>query len=418
MATTAFILAAALLAGQSAAQVPAPAPADRIVTASGYVAGIDQEAVSWFQIYDLDARLVLPAAQRQTYLEVLLASVQTSVAVRVRFDAGAGRLGGGGTYIVYPLCSIGTDSGARFGDEERNCPPTAASAPASERLLALGLGQVQQRPGAGRELLTQALAAAPDLPAPARALAHRARGGALEALAFDESESESAGADRLMAESLADLRRVAALRPDDAEAQLAVARALLFLGGYSEARAIYADAARRWPEQAFEIAVRMGALYRQQGDYPRALQELDDYARGEGGVVEGMKFHYHRAWTLSLLERYEEALRTIESGLSAQPDYSSAYQLRSCIRGRLGRVREALADQERALELVSALPGEQTPGVRRIIERSRTIAVALRGAVAGRPTEATAVACEGLWDRWIRPRSRSPLIDAALGSSD
>ena len=408
------MIVAALLAGIAAAlaQPAPPPPAERIFEVPGHVGNWDTEGDEWFAMSGYSIRFSMPpGADRDGFWRLVQAADERAVALRFRIDVAAGRLGRDGFYVIYPLCAIGTANGSWHGDTARNCPAGAAAVPAAERLLALGLVLALDDPEAARRTFGEALAD-PGLAPNGQALALRNRGAAAEGMSFD-LEPASAGYDRLWADALADYRRLAALLPDRASPRLAMAAALVALGGYDEALAVYQEIMRRWPDQAAEATVEIGALYRQRGDYRRALATLDDYARGrDASQLNGMKFHYHRAWTLVLLGRDEEAVREIDQGLTTQPDYSAAFLLRSCARARLGRLAEALADQRRALELRSAFFAESSAGVRAEFARSRAVIAMLEEAVAARRSGPVSAPCEGFWDRWIRPRTRSPLLDA------
>lgn len=384
---------------------------ERVFSIGGYPSDWGEEG-DWVKLAELDARFTIPEGeQRETIWRVIDAASERRVAVRVRFDAVAGRLGAGNDHMVYPLCSIGVASGASFGDEAGNCPGADGATSEGERLLAVGLAQSVWRPESARRTLERALAASPPLPPRARVLALRARGQAAQHLAEDLGPDDL-DFDRLWAEALADYRRALELLPDSAGPRFAVAAALVELGGYDEALAIYREIGERWPEHEFEVAVRIGAAHRNRGDYRAALQALDDYAQGQDPHGFGMKFHYHRAWTLTLLERFEEAARHVGEGLMGQPDYASAYQLRACAYARLGRLAEALEDQRRALQLLSELEVESSPGIRRVLDRVGHDVARLERAVASERNEPLAAPCEGYWDRWSHPRSRSSLIDA------
>lgn len=398
-------LGLAAVATQGAAS-PAPVQ-DRIFTLSGYVSSRDEKGDAWFRLAGHEARLMLPSgAERETFWLLLEAAEERNVTFHVRVDAAAGRLVGESRRLVYPVCSIRTPTGASFGDEARNCPPRAPPEAESERLLALALAQVDEHPEQARRLLSEALAASPELPLLARAVAYKERAELTEFLSLDLAPGEAQ--DRLLADALADRRRLADLLPDRAGPQLALANAFSALGAYEEAEEVLRETGRRWPDEAFNVAVDLGALFRQQGNYRRALDMLDDYARRNPGV-DGMRYHYHRAWTLMLLGRNEEALRSVDAGLVSQPDYGSAYGLRSCLLSRLGRLDEALADQERAIELYGLMIGQGAYS-RVVIERSRSAAAALREAVAAGRRGPVSAPCWELLRLWSRPRSRSPLI--------
>ena len=406
------ILAALALAGAPPAGDAAGSGA-RLFDVPGHVGDWDSEGGTWFAMEGYNVRFSIPqGADRDGIWQLLEAAADRGVALRIRFDAAAGRLGDDGRQVVYPLCALGAANGAWYGDAARNCPGEAATAPRAERLLALGLAQAFEHPEAARRTLAEALRA-PDLAPNAEALALRTHGDTAEAMSAD-FEPASAEHDRLWADALADYRRLVALLPDRAEPRRAMADALVALGGYDEALNAYQEIRRRWPDQAFQMAVSIGSLFRQRGDYRRALATLDDYARnGDASRLDGMKFHYHRAWTLVLLGRDEDAVREIDLGLRTQPDYSSAFLLRSCARARLGRLAEALADQRRGLELASALLAEPGASMRADFARSRAVIAALEEALAAQRSTPLGTPCEGFWDRWSRPRARSPLLDAA-----
>jgi len=123
-----------------------------------------------------------------------------------------------------------------------------------------------------------------------------------------------------------------------------------------------------------------------------------------------MRFHYHRAWTLMLLDRNGEALAEIEQGIRHQPDYVTAYSMRSCLRARLGQLQSALEDQERVQRLLRGGTGDET-WRREGLERSHAISQAYRRAIELGETSSSTALCESIWDRWSKPRPRSPLLD-------
>ncbi len=200
-----------------------------------------------------------------------------------------------------------------------------------------------------------------------------------------------------------------AVGPDQPLAQYGTARLLADLGGYDEAMAIYQAIGLRWPEEAFEIAIRTGALFRKQGRYREALAALDTYV-AQAGPREGMRIRYHRGWTLQLLDRTAEAVTELDRGLESQPDYPFAYFMRSCAHARLGHLREALADQERGLDLLSGWAAGTGAAVENEIGRSRALVETLRRLIATGRQRATDAPCGGFWHRDIRSRPRSALL--------
>ena len=384
----------------------------RIVTLFGDVGRSGSDPDDWFRLRGLDAKLLIPAGEeREMHRATIDAAAEQGTSVRVRVDAGAGRLAPTGDHIVYPVCSIAPVGGDWVGDEARNCPPAAAGETETERLLARGIALTHSRPEAERPLLTRALAATPSLAPLTEALARKARADAAEALSLD-LEPDDPDHDRLLAQVLSDHRRLSELLPNRPAVLSRIAEVLRDLGGYDEAHAAYREIQRRWPQESFDVALGMGALYRQQGDYRAALRVLNDYARTNPTATYGMRFHYHRAWTLMLLRSFAEAEREVTDGLLAQPDYPWALLLRSCVRAQRGRLEEALADQERALELSrEALIGTNA-ALDPNMARSRAVIDLLRGALRQGRRGRMAAPCEGFWDRWIRPRQRSLLLTA------
>jgi tetratricopeptide (TPR) repeat protein len=230
-----------------------------------------------------------------------------------------------------------------------------------------------------------------------------------------ELERRSPAADRALMAALEDYRALAALEPDDVEHRFAVAEGLSELGAYDKAEAAFRAILGTWPAEEFRVTIRLGALQRLHGDYRQALDTLNQLV-ARNGPQEGMRFHYHRAWTLSLLGRYDEAIRDLSEGLKDQPDFASAYLRRACAYASIGRIREALADAEEARSLLAALSYAATA---KVIKDDNAEAEGLRdrfsAALAagadGKPITGT---CRGsVWEEYERPRPRSRLLPRA-----
>lgn len=406
-----------VLAALAVAQaVPAERPADgdrRIFMAIGSVDDGGPENGGWFQFEESHQRFRLPPypGDADTYLHILSAAAQRGVSLSVRYDATRGRVDADGAYVEYPLCSLSAANGASFGDERANCPPVpGARRETAESALALGLAMVGPRPAEARRRLGVAIDDAQLAPS-LRAIALQERGEASEIIARGLPWA-GADHDRALADALADYRRWAALSPDRPKPQYAIARALAGLGGYGEAMAIYRAIGQRWREEAFEVAIRTGALFRMQGLYAEALRAIDDFVAREG-PRQGMRIHYHRGWTLALLGRPTEALEDLRQGLADQPDFPYAYFMRSCANAQLGQLSDALADQERGLELLSAVADEVGVGLTENLQTSRATVRTLRRLIETGRQRPTDVPCHGLWRRDVRTRPRSALLGPA-----
>ena len=411
-----LVLIVAALAGQAATPVQThreESANERIVTANGYsFTGLhEDEEGYWFELNDDERRFRLPrlgAAALEPYLDVLEAASERGFALRVRFDV-AGSADAETGVATYRLCSLTVGNVAPIGDETVNCPATpTSSAQGAEALVARALATTLSRPQSARRLFAEALAdrnLAPQL----RRLAFKWRGEAGEALAEAEPWA-SQSYDQLLVETLADYREWARLAPDDPDPQHAIALVLAKLGAYADAIAAFAAVGRRWPEEALNVAIRTGIVHRQQGDYREALAVLDRYSAREG-AQEGMRFAYHRGWTLIMLGRHGEAIVELNRGMDSQPDYSSAYLLRSCAHAQVGSFADALRDQERGLELLAISARDGELGLEPDIARSRSLIETLRRAAAEGRRAPLPEACQGHWDRYITQRPRSPLLE-------
>lgn len=407
----------AMLAVVLAAFQPAPAPTqaspgnDRLLQETGYIRDAGDEDGGWFRFAESRMRFRLPANPREagTLVQLLGRASQTGVAIRVRYDVASGRPDAAGDYVEYQLCSISVGNGASFGDAAANCPPRPAPALGpGEAALVRGVAETSTAPEAARRSLATSLAVR-ELNPRLRAMALEARGQAAESRANAMPWAGEAF-DRITFEGLTDYRGWVAAAPGDPQPLYATARLLADLGGYDEAMAIYRAIGRRWPEQAFNVAIRTGALLRRQGRFREALAALDAFVT-ESGIVEGMRYRYHRAWTLHLLGRPAEAVEEINRGFESQPDYPYAYFIRSCANAKLGRLQEALADQERGLELLAGFSGSQN--YEEAVRTGRAHVESLRRLVAGGGRQPTDLPCQGYWQRDIRSRTRSPLLGGA-----
>jgi tetratricopeptide (TPR) repeat protein len=416
-----LILVGAMLLAQPP-QGPAVAPAQdkateasgqRLFSTSGYIEHAGDENGGWFQFAYSHQRFRLPADgdAARPLIQVVVETSRRRTALRVRYDAWAGRADAAGGFVEYPLCALSVATGASVGDERINCPaPAEPPGDTTDGALARGLALAGSQPAQARLLLGRALSDQ-RLTGRLRAAALEARGGAAEAIAASLPFAGEAF-DQAIISGLADDRAWVAIAPDDVEAHYSVARLLADLGGYAEAETIFRAIGRRWPEEAFNVAVRTGALYRRQSRYAEALRALDDFAAREG-PQDGMKYHYHRAWTLTLLNRPRDAVDELGRGLTSQPDYAYAYFMRACAYGRIGRIGEALADQERGLELIAGDADLFGPYFRDQIAIARSTADALRRLAATDRSTPTAVACDRLWARDIAPRPRSSALPHA-----
>lgn len=410
MAVAVMLVAALLGAAPGRAQEPAAEPR-RIFEDHGTFGdtGVEGAETVWFTLWEPHIRFRVgpePEAKLQE-LEALIRRANAAMrSVSLRYDAAGGRFDARSGTLIYPLCDLMLDH-LRF-EPSRPCGQSAPPPPATpEAALALARAHLTVGDFARARSL---LAGIEPLPEPGfRKLLLRTRAQAAEGAGI-VAEWLSPAADRALADALADYRALEALEPDDVEIQFSIGALLLDLGGYAEAREIYDRILARWPDEEYRVAVRIGALHRARGDYGKALEALDRLVVRRG-PQRGMRFHYHRGWTLSLLGRLNEAIREYDEGLTEQPDYSSAYFRRACARASLGRLREALADVDEARRLYETLPGAATS---KLIQDGIREAAALRAALEAAAASGggpVANGCTGpSWRQHETPRPRSPML--------
>lgn len=301
-------------------------------------------------------------------------------------------------------------------------PTQGSSRSAAEQALVRGVALA----AAGRssdaiDAVNEAMATSPTaLGADARLLAIKTRGQMFARRADEVSaEGTSAESDRYLISALKDLQAWERLDPTDVEARYASARALVDLGAYDDALAIYTAIPKHWPNETYWPTIRTGTIYRQRRDYAGALQALDSLVVREG-LQTGMAFHFHRGWTLNLLGRYAEAESELSEGLKHQPDYAWAMAYRACARAGQGHIAPALSDQEAAVAQFRRYP--DSGGVDQA-DRKQAIAVesALRGQLQTGSSGGMQDLCKGYLGYLLPPRARAagiPSIEpiAAVGS--
>jgi tetratricopeptide (TPR) repeat protein len=404
----ALVLAALATAAGAGAQKPAVEQHGIFEDLGNLTDAAEDGAGIWLSLWQPYVRFRIeaePEAKRNQLLFLINRATQGYRSVSIRYDAAGGRLNRQTGTLDYPLCALALDE-LRF-EPSRACKvktPAALNGPEAALVMAqayLASGDFQR---------TKDLLARSDLPADVafRKIFLKVRAAATDGVASTETPL-SLAADQAAAASLADYRALALLEPDDVEHHFAVARALQDLGGYAEASAAYDVLLKRWPDEDFRVAVRRGALYRGQGEYEKALDVLNQLV-ARNLLYDGMKFRYHRAWTLSLLGRHDEAIADLSEGLRTQPDYASAYTRRACAYSAIGRLREASEDVGQAARLYSAYPGADK-ALRHEIAEIEALRAQIEAALAQGAGKRISTGCTGpYWRIAERPRPRSALL--------
>ena len=409
------LLGAAILAALSAPAAPAeeaPPGQRRIFEDYGNltVAESDEAGTVWLALWDDHVRFRLDGESRDRLPELrrlIERAYGEGRAVTIVYDGSLGRVDRASGTLQYPLCGITMDDLA-FAPTHP-CATAAPEPPASAE-VALPLANAHAKVANFR--LAETLLERRDLPDdPAfRRLFLRIHARIEEGIA-SEAGRRGPQADRAFAAALADHRALARLEPEQADHQFAIASALADLGGYADAEALYRRILEAWPDEDFRVSVNRAALHRFQGQYGEALDALDRLV-ARGGPQEGMKFHYHRGWLLTLLGRHEEAVAEFTQGLADQPDYSSAYIRRACALAGMGRLREALDDVGKASRLYADLPGAATSKwLQDDIAEAAGARKRLEAALAQGVDRPLTGLCAGpAWRGLETPRPRSPLL--------
>ena len=400
---------ATLAAFASAASAQRATPGQRIFESQGIPSGAssDNEESLLVSFWDEHVRFRVPKQPEDRLAKlqaILIRSLDSGQSVSFTYDASEGRVNRETGTLDFPLCGA-TLEGATF--EPVVACSTAPSNPSASADSALALAYAFSNLGEhaqARKLLQRAEPA--DEPA-FRKLLLRIRADAA-ILSVDEPWSESA--DRAHLAALNDYRELATIQPDDVELQFSIADALEELGDYDEARIVLDRIPRRWTDEKFRTAVRIGALYRRQGENERALEQLDDFvAKNPDPRFRGMKFHYHRGWTLTRMKRFDEAVAEFDKGLQRQPDYPYAYFRRACAQASRGRIADALTDVERGRKLLAEAPAKLDP-IEFDIRRADAVILELKRARETADYKPMPGICEGYWGRSDEARSKSPLL--------
>ncbi|MEO6199501.1 MAG: tetratricopeptide repeat protein, partial [Sphingomicrobium sp.] len=222
----------------------------------------------------------------------------------------------------------------------------------------------------------------------------------------------SDAADRQMLAILRDTKRLFKLKPlADVAIELSVT--LRNLGDYEQAQQVLEEAAKRWPDDDISIDYERSALARQVDEPGESLGILNAMA-AKHGPMDGMRFYYHRGWTLTNLGRFDEAIADFTVGINGQPDYHYAYFRRACAYAQIGDLKRALSDLNDGIGQIDSLPAEFVGGaVRRDRARASEAMKALKSDVSAGKTETRPDVCSGYFSEPDTPRMPSRYLDAA-----
>ncbi|HEX6742026.1 MAG TPA: tetratricopeptide repeat protein [Sphingomicrobium sp.] len=407
------LLAAATAAVASAASAASPQGGAYEIQET--IRTIAPDGWSWFESESGGMRFVVePKRLGDTArLADLLDGARTQGrSVRIRFTAVHARFDPTSGKATYPLCSVQIEeTRVEIG---RSCPDRIAVAKGGlvERLTVARAEIAAGSPRPAVETLSAALAD-PKLSPELKLFALRSRTAAYRSIA-DREKPGSEAADLALVRTLSDVREIARLNPDSAGPQASIAYLLQELGDYDGARRTFEQILAKWPERKINPTIDLAAILRNQGDNQAALDLINSLVADHSPADLGMRFYYHRGWTLLELRRFDEAIADFSEGLRSQPDYPGAFMLRACAYASVGNLPFALSDVETAGRLLRRLPQEADNGlVAADVRRADEIAAQLRTQIPVDGSKPFPAACEGYADWPIRPRLKSRLLEAA-----
>ncbi len=375
----------------------------------------EPDGSTWFKTWSEGARFVLPAnddPSTEKLWNVLLVSSSDSRAIEIGFDAAGANFNTDTGTIDFPVCSARLDDiiftrspacAAKQMDAERLSSPAKA---------ALGWAEVANgSPAAALPLLDNAIAD-PKLPQPLQVIALIARSSANSQVAY-RARPTSEDSDRAFVAALIDDRRLAELQPTDVEHRFSEAADLFALGDYDGASRLYDEILKLWPDETYRVTVRRAALARTLGQNEHSLELLNSLVPGSAGEDLGMKFYYHRGWTLMKLDRFDEAIADFTEGLKSQPDWQWAYILRGCSYASMGQIEYGSGDFAVAAHFLEALPSARSSArVQHDAALANSIAQSLKKRAEAGETSPVMNLCDGFWDQLDNGRPRSALLDA------
>jgi tetratricopeptide (TPR) repeat protein len=391
----------------------ASAEPDRVLEVVGMVNALQATGERLtFDLYKSSLQIELRPGRTSAALEKQLKEIsETARTVTVRVSLQSGRIDNDLTKVVLNAQSLESIDGQVRWDNSRARPQRGRDgAPAGSLDRNLVDGITLATAGERREAidaLNKALASS-GLSVPWRVISLRLRSNALQNQVYSEFSGPTPEGDRDLVRALADTQEWASRAPNDADAFYEIAAILRELGAYEEAVSTYRYIATRWADEDHWSSIRLGATERERGHYQNALDILDRYAK-RADRPSSMAFHYHRAWTLGLLGRYEDAIAGLSTGLKGQPDYLWAFVRRSCNFARLGRFPEALADQRVAIALLEKFP-ESGAANQADLKHALDVQVQLAGQVAAGDSNPAPIGCTGYWRDQDIPRERSELL--------
>lgn len=390
-----------------------------LLKANGIVAGGDvRDGKGWFELEQVDQRFTLNLSKVAAAADIataLAGSHKTNRSVGVYFYPDSGHFEPGVEYPVYVVGRLEYD-GKTFEGEPvppQTDPKALSPRDAAAADLARGIALVTSEDVDGAQTALGRAIDSGKLDTELQKLALKTR-GILDRRSAVESLHAGTERDDRLASALVDFRAWQALAPDDQQAYEYVAYTISALGGYDDAIALYRDAETKWPKHDFWARIELVRNYRILRQYDKALAELEEIAKAYPTTM-GMAYYYHRGWTLNEAGRFDEALAAFDKGLEQQPDYSWALMRRACARAGLGKLREALEDQEQGAKLLGAVYAGLSiqPYAKFDIEHANAVADQLRAAIAKDPNAKLDAPCGGYWDGAEVWRARSALLPPA-----
>ena len=295
----------------------------------------------------------------------------------ITFDAASGAIEPDGKRVAYSICTAALDE-IVFRSRRKCVDGSRSPNPVSwRRALPNAIAEAEAGDVAKGRAMLDAVLDNTHLPTAARALALDARISALEMIG-ESSEFASAQADQAHFAALQDSRLLGLLRPTEKHPASTTARLLSYVGDYDGASAALHDVIKRFPEEREQASVSLAVVARQKGDLASSLRLLNEVAANDRGNL-GMRYFYHRGWTLLKLDLFDEAIASFDEGMDTQADFSGSFILRGCARSSVGQLDLARDDFDHALMLMERFTSQPPTAAE---EKDRTQLAAMRRLVS------------------------------------
>lgn len=344
-------------------------------------------------------------------LERAYALLQTSIdakrSIRLSYDIAGGRIDEKLRVMVYPLCGFRFDELAFAQASPCQSKPLTLEQLKKEDAFAYWVAQAYSGDTDASIAALGTIASEKGLSSGSRLVALEARAFAAES-AGDAAKFGSPESDAFYLAALRDSQAVLAIDPERDDVPENIAHLLANLGDYDASLAAFRAIIAKDSSRESDLLVSVASVNRSQGKYEDSLAALATSAT-KNPDGKGMRYYYHRGWTLSAMGRYDEAVASFTSGMETQADYPWSYVMRGCAHAAVGDFNDAADDVRHGLSIFQRFALDDSVSTRQGKERIEAILKKTEEARA-RKSAPMPNLCEELAGPGDRKRAKSPLL--------